>query len=132
MKVLVVDGSETIRRRVDKVLKDINDNLQVYHAENGADAIDVLEKNNGINILFSDTDMPEMDGLTLARTMKNREDLRDVEIVFVTMECCLLMKLEAKEIGVRGWLPKPLNPSLLNNILEKITKRLDLKSKVAA
>ena len=54
MKILVVDGSESVRRRVDKVLKDINDNLQVYHAENGADAIDVLEKNNGINILFSE------------------------------------------------------------------------------
>ena len=91
-----------------------------------------IHSHNEMGAFFSDTDMPEMDGMTLARTMKNREDLREVEIVFVTMECCLLMKLEAKEIGVRGWLPKPLKPNLLNNILEKITRRLDLKSKVAA
>ena len=81
---------------------------------------EVLKAQNGI------------DGMTLAEMVRKKKELDNVEILFLTTECCLLRKLEAKDVGVRGWVPKPLKPNSLLENLEKIMRHLDLKTKMMA
>ena len=132
MKVLIVDDSKTIRTQVAKTLNEAKMGYESYQAENGMEALEILEKVQGMDIIVSDISMPEMDGMELAKVLKGRQDLKNVEIVFFTTECCLLMKLEAKELGVRAWLPKPAKPDLLLGMMEKIRSKFCIKKEVTA
>ena len=70
MKILIVDDSTTIRVQLDKTLKESKKGFQVYEAENGVQALNVLKDNPDIKIVISDINMPEMDGITLAEFVK--------------------------------------------------------------
>ena len=128
MKILIVDDSTTIRVQLDKTLKESKKGFQVYEAENGVEALNVLKDNPDIKIVISDINMPEMDGITLAEFVKKNETLKNLEIVLLTTECSPKMKVKAKEAGVMAWIPKPAKPLLLLGIIEKIKVKMGLQN----
>ena len=67
MKFLVVDDSSTMRRIIKNSLKRIGYE-DVEDAENGVEA---LEKLNGIDIILTDWNMPEMDGLEFVKRVRS-------------------------------------------------------------
>ena len=128
MKILIVDDSTTIRVQLDRTLKESKKGFQVYEAENGVEALNVLKDNPDIKIVISDINMPEMDGITLAEFVKKNEALKNLEIVLLTTECSPKMKVKAKEAGVTAWIPKPAKPLLLLGIIEKIKVKMGLQN----
>ena len=128
MKILIVDDSTTIRVQLDKALKESKKGFQVYEAENGVQALNVLKDNPDIKIVISDINMPEMDGITLAEFVKKNETLKNLEIVLLTTEFSPKLKVKAKEAGVAAWVPKPAKPWLLLEIIEKIKVKMGLQN----
>jgi len=80
----------------------------VLEAGNGIEAIDVLEKSGKpVDLVVSDVVMPEMDGPTLARELRNRNP--SLKIIFVSgyAEDAFQKHLPEHEKGQYGFLPKP-------------------------
>jgi len=111
-KILVVDDSETMRTPLKELLT--KENHQVFEAENGEVAIEILKKNKDIQLIFTDLHMPEMDGLCMSNLILTDNDLKNVSIVMLTTEATGDLKSKAKTIGIKGWIPKPYkNESVL-------------------
>ena len=132
MKILVVDDSKTTRVQIERTIRESLQDYEIFHAENGVEALEVLQSNPGINIILSDINMPEMDGMALAQSVRKKKELNNIEILFLTTECSKDMKSEAKRIGVCAWIPKPAKPALLLNVLERVVTRIFNKNEALA
>lgn len=65
------------------------------------------------DLLISDVNMPEMNGLDLARSIKSDDRYKTKPIIILTTESSEQMKMTGKEIGVTGWMVKPFNDEKL-------------------
>ncbi len=90
----------------------------VLAAENGADA---LVKLNGVRVdmVITDLNMPEMDGIELIRALRSMADYKFGPIVMLTTEAEEIKKREGKEAGASGWIVKPFSPDKLMNVVKK-------------
>ena len=70
MKILNVDGCESVRKELYRTLDDIDESYKIYHAENGWKGLEVLKKVGDIDIVLTDVDLPEVDGMTFIETIK--------------------------------------------------------------
>ena len=118
MEVLVVDDSKTVRINLRKIL--LTDNFKVLEAENGLEALKVLEDNENIQLVVSDLNMPEMDGMTFIREARLNEKTKEIPILIHTTETSKELKKEAKDLGVTAWIPKPIGKDALVGIIKKM------------
>lgn len=65
------------------------------------------------DLLISDVNMPEMNGLDLARSIKADDRYKMKPIIVLTTESSEQMKMAGKEIGITGWMVKPFNDEKL-------------------
>ena len=118
--ILVVDDSKTVRRMIAKALEVAGIPLnQVHQAENGREALAVLEE-EWIDLVLTDINMPEMDGMELVRTMAEGELLQTVPVVVVSTEGSEERISELKQRGIRGYLRKPVTPESIKTTVEGI------------
>lgn len=82
-QILVVDDSRVIRRAVYKMLAD---DYQVYEAVDGADGWQQLQRNDAISVVFTDMQMPEMNGMELLANIRNsdNERLAALPVIMIT------------------------------------------------
>jgi len=118
VEVLVVDDSKTVRINLRKIL--LTDNFKVLEAENGLEALKVLEDNENIQLVVSDLNMPEMDGMTFIREARLNEKTKEIPILIHTTETSKELKKEAKDLGVTAWIPKPIRKDALVGIIKKM------------
>ncbi|MBF0206827.1 MAG: response regulator [Oligoflexia bacterium] len=100
--ILLVDDEKSILSLLSKILN--KDGYKSIQAENGIEALIILEKEQ-INCILSDIKMPKMDGLTMLK--KIREKNNPVPVIFFTSfgEQTLMMK--ALEYGAYDFIDKP-------------------------
>ncbi|MEH6473493.1 MAG: response regulator [Halopseudomonas sp.] len=115
--VLAVDDAATIRQVVHGTLSQAGYNVVL--ATNGKEALRKLLENK-VNLMITDINMPEMDGITLIKTVKSRKEFRFLPIVCLTSEDQKDFVPRAKEAGACAWIDKPFTPA---EVLA-ITKRL--------
>ena len=116
-KILLVDDSKVIRQGISLTLQSFGH--EVHAVECGAAGIKILDKEK-FNLIISDLNMPDMDGLVMADIVASRYD---TPIIMLTTEKCTSeLMARAKTIGVKGWMVKPVeNESLKNTINEIMT-----------
>ena len=117
-KVLVVDDSSTIRRIVKNTLERIGYS-DVVEAENGIDALTKL-KDGSIELVMTDWNMPEMDGITLVKSIRASDKFGAVPIIMVTTEAEKNEVMEAMQLGVNDYVIKPFTPDILKEKIQKI------------
>jgi two-component system chemotaxis response regulator CheY len=88
------------------------DNHQVVEATDGVAALGALET-TAADLVITDVNMPEMDGLRLVRALRERPRYRFTPILVLSTEGGAEMKLRGREAGATGWLVKPFNPDQL-------------------
>jgi len=120
MKVLVVDDSKTIRKIIINCLKDAGYN-DVVEAENGKEALEKLEQNDGIGMILTDWNMPEMDGLSFVKAVRAQQTFKAIPIMMITTEAVKEDVITAIKAGVNNYLTKPFTPKAIK---EKINKML--------
>jgi len=112
--VFLVDDSPTIRTSASLCLR--NAGFRVTEAINGRDALQKLrsirEKRDGLCLILTDVNMPEMDGITFIRKVKEGY-FKFVPILVLTTESEESVIRKGKEAGAAGWLLKPFNPEQL-------------------
>jgi len=119
--VITVDDSSTMRRIIKNTLQKIGFET-VLEAANGVEALDVLAKNE-VDIIVTDWNMPEMDGLTFVKTLRAKDEYKEIPILMVTTEAAKEDILTALKSGVNNYVVKPFTPDTLK---EKVYKLLGL------
>ena len=122
MKILLVDDSRTIRNIQKNTLKTLG-HEDVLEAADGLEALACLAQHK-VDLMLVDWNMPNMDGITLVR--KIRETDKHLPLVMVTTEAEKSRVLEAIKAGVNNYVVKPFTAETLSG---KITQTL---AKVAA
>jgi two-component system chemotaxis response regulator CheY len=117
-EILIVDDSESIRELVANTL--IEAGYKVHRAINGIDALKVLGTLEGPDMILSDLNMPEMDGLMLVTEVRKIEKYKYLPIIILTTESEVQKKLLAKEAGATGWIVKPFEKDKLIKVINKV------------
>ena len=117
MDVLIVDDSAAIRKILQRVLKQAELPLGAVHeAGDGVEALATL-KDNKVDLILSDINMPNMDGLELLGKLKSDDALKAVPIIMVSTEGSQTKVLEAVQLGAAGYVRKPFTPDQIKDKL---------------
>jgi len=115
MKVMVVDDSEMTRMIAKKTLKNLGVS-DVQEAADGQIALQLFESDPA-DVIFSDWNMPNMDGLTLLKEIRRRNS--SVPMILITTEGSKGKVVQAIQEGVSDYLVKPFTPAALQDKLSK-------------
>jgi two-component system, chemotaxis family, chemotaxis protein CheY len=108
--LLIVDDSAVMRKIVERSLRQAGlDVAQVFEASNGVEALAILRQNR-VNLILSDINMPTMDGLEFLKQLPNIESARGVPVVMITTEGTESRVVEAISAGAQGYIRKPFTP----------------------
>ncbi|CAN7566890.1 MULTISPECIES: response regulator [Neorhizobium] len=118
--ILTVDDSASIRLTTRVALS--NAGYQITEAVDGLDGIAKL-KAGQFDLIVTDLNMPNMDGLTMIRELRKMPAHMGVPVIFLTTESDNDIKQEAKAAGATGWLTKPFDPESLVKIVRKVLGR---------
>ena len=124
MKILIVDDSASCRLRLCKILNESPNDFYIFQAENGAEALSIIEKNRGLDIILSDINMPEMDGIALLKALRQRKDTEPLPFVIYSTECSEELKAIAKDFNASAWLLKPAKPETILMAINRISKSI--------
>ena len=120
-KVLVVDDSNSIRDMVSFTLKSAG--YETVEAKDGLDGL-TKAKTGTFDLVISDVNMPNMDGITLCQELRTLPTFKFTPILMLTTESSGDMKMKGKSAGATGWLVKPFDPSRLVDQLQQIWSQL--------
>ncbi len=115
---LIVDDSRTMRQMVAFTLT--NAGFTVIQAEDGKDAVNKVSAGTKLDIIVTDLNMPEMDGITLIKELRRLTAYKFTPILMLTTESAMDKKKEGKEAGATGWIVKPFNPDTLLKTIAKV------------
>lgn len=118
-RILVVDDSQSVRQLVTIILEDAG--YQVAEAADGAQAIEVARE-SGFDLVLTDLNMPHVDGISLIRELRARDDFKRMPIIMLTTESQVSFKDEAKQAGATGWIVKPFVADKLLAVISKVLR----------
>ncbi|ROL56699.1 response regulator [Bacteroidetes/Chlorobi group bacterium Naka2016] len=125
MKFLVVDDSPTMRRIVINALKSFGVE-DIVEAEDGQDALAKL-KENKIDFVITDWNMPNMNGLDLTKTIRSSEQWSNLPILMVTTRGLKEDIIQALQAKVNNYIVKPFTPQVLKEKILAILKTNEIK-----
>ena len=118
--VLVVDDSLPMRAVIKKTLKASGFDVgRFYDAGNGKEALAVLRQ-EWLDLVLTDYNMPDMNGMELIAIMKGDEVLRAIPVVVITTEGSQQRVKEFLEKGAADYIKKPFTPEEIRNKLSRI------------
>lgn len=111
MKVLIIDDEDDIRS-VAALSLGILGGVEVVEAESGRDGISkaAVEKPD---VILLDMMMPEMDGPTTLAALRDNEDTNTIPVIFLTARAMSSEMEKLKQMGAKGILTKPFDPTSL-------------------
>jgi len=114
--ILTVDDSATVRQMVKFTLSEAG--YTVIEAVDGEDALAKLS--SPVNLVITDLNMPNLDGIGLIRGVRANPALKGIPIVMLTTESQDSRKREGKAAGATGWIVKPFTPSQVLAVVRRV------------
>lgn len=118
-RILAVDDSPSMRDMVRIALTSAG--FDVISAADGREALD-LARRSGFDLVLSDVNMPEMDGIELIRALRAESAYRHTPILMLTTESGPDRKKEGKDAGATGWIVKPFDPAQLVATMHRVLR----------
>ncbi len=126
--VLLVDDSTVARRQASATLDRLG--ISYTGAVNGREALNLLEswaltgelERNPIAMVISDIEMPELDGYTLTKKIRNNPELKGLHVLLHTSLSGVFNKQMASKVGANGLIPKWHPEELAEAVLERIAE----------
>lgn len=116
MKLLVVDDSSTMRRIIKNTLARLG-HKDILEGADGVEGWSALNANPDIDMLITDWNMPEMNGLELVKKVRADDRFKDLPIIMVTTEGGKAEVITALKAGVNNYIVKPFTPQVLKEKL---------------
>jgi two-component system chemotaxis response regulator CheY len=106
-RVLIVDDSSVMRKIVGRSLRQAGVEVQqLLEASNGSEALTVA-KENPLDLILSDINMPLMDGLEFVRQLRCIEAAQNIPVIMITTEAGEAHVVQALSCGASGYIRKP-------------------------
>ncbi len=118
--ILIVDDSESIREVVQATLE--NAGYKVLAGVDGVDAMKHLQDGSEINLVITDLNMPNKDGIELIKDIRATDSYKFVPILLLTTESQAEKKQQAKAAGATGWIVKPFVQEKLIATVQKVLR----------
>ena len=115
--ILIVDDSASLRQVVAIALTGAG-----YAVEQACDGQDALAKLTGqkVNLMISDVNMPNMDGITFLKAVRELPSYKFTPIIMLTTEAGEEMKKSGQAAGAKAWVVKPFKPEFLLMAVSKL------------
>jgi two-component system chemotaxis response regulator CheY len=115
--IMIVDDSASLRSVVSIALKSAG-----YAVIEGCDGRDALRKLDGqkVNLIISDVNMPNMDGIEFVTTLKQNTSYRFTPVLMLTTESDDSVKARGRAAGAKAWMVKPFQPDTLVAAVQKL------------
>ena len=117
-RILAVDDSASMRQMVDLTLKGAGHDVLV--AADGVEALRKASEGSPVDLVITDVNMPNMDGLTLVRELRRLPQYLGVPLLVLTTESSTERKQEGRAAGATGWIVKPFDPDRLLATVDKV------------
>ncbi len=115
--IMIVDDSASLRQVVGIALKGAG-----YDVLEGCDGKDALGKLTGqkVHLVISDLNMPNMDGITFLKNLKQNAQYKFTPVIMLTTESQEAKKQEAQAAGAKAWVTKPFKPEQMLAAVSKL------------
>lgn len=118
-RILAVDDSSSMREMVRLALTSAG--FEVTQAVDGRQALE-FARQSVFDLVLSDVNMPQMDGIELIRALRVEAAYRHTPILMLTTVASLDRKREGKEAGATGWIVKPFEPAQLVATMKRVLR----------
>ena len=116
--ILIVDDSASLRTVVRLSL--VRAGYDVLEAADGKEGLAQLEKAAKVNLIVSDVNMPNMDGITFVTQVKQHARHKFTPVIMLTTEGQESKKEQGRAAGAKAWMVKPFNPTQLLDAVSKL------------
>ncbi len=117
MSVILVVEDEVATQIMLGFMLQRNNDYTVITVENGQEALTYLDT-EPVDLIISDINMPEMDGLTMLRQLRADGRYEDLPIIMFTAVGTDQIKKDAEQMGASGFLRKPVSSREISSIVE--------------
>ena len=123
MRVLIVDDSSTMRRIIGNVVQQLGVTKDSFdEAEDGVVAWKLLTTNN-YDVILTDWNMPNMNGLQLVKKIRSEGNHKEVPIIMITTEGGKGEVITALKAGVNNYIVKPFSADILKEKLDDVIRK---------
>lgn len=119
VKVLIADNHPITRKGLE-VLFSASSNIKIVGSVGDGDAVMEYIKNNPVDILLTEADLPKLNGLTILRYLK--KDYPDVKTIIFSGEPEEVYAINAIKAGANGYLHKSVNVITINEAILKVAE----------
>ncbi|HEY1104010.1 MAG TPA: response regulator [Burkholderiaceae bacterium] len=116
--ILIVDDSSSLRQVVKIALSRAG--YDVLEAGDGKEALTQLDAAGKVNLIVSDVNMPNMDGITFVTQVKQSPRHKFTPVIMLTTEGQDQKKEQGRAAGAKAWIVKPFNPPQLLDAVSKL------------
>jgi len=117
-QIMIIDDSNTMRKIIGRSLRQAGFEFdKVLEAGDGQEALDLLA-NEKPDVILSDINMPNMDGLEFLRQKQGNDSLKNIPVFMITTESAPDVLNEAMSLGAQGSIKKPFTPEHIQKTLE--------------
>lgn len=115
--IMIVDDSASLRQVVGIALRGAG-----YNVLEGCDGKDALTKLGGqkVHLIISDVNMPNMDGISFVRELKQMPAYKFTPVIMLTTESQEAKKREGQAAGAKAWVVKPFRPEQMLGAVQKL------------
>lgn len=115
--IMTVDDTASMRQMISFTLSSAGH--KVIEASDGDEALKVAQENK-FDLVITDINMPNMDGITLVAKLRELADYKFIPILMLTTESQESKREQGKKAGATGWIVKPFNPDQLLNVVGNV------------
>lgn len=117
INILVVDDAPTMRKIIIKTINISGDYAgKIFEAGNGIEALEILEE-NWVDLILTDLNMPEMDGMELINNINNNHNFAKLPIIVISSRGRKDIKDDEQLLLITQYLTKPFHPEQLRDII---------------
>jgi CheY-like chemotaxis protein len=117
-RILIVEDDADLQILLRNILKREYD---VLIADNGLEALKLLEQQTHPDLIVADIMMPILDGLTMVDAIKKHKGTRDIPVIFLTAKSTPKDVIDGISVGAKFYITKPFK---IDDLLSKIKKIL--------
>jgi len=120
-RILIVEDSPAMRTYVRSALEgapELGDDLEIVEAASGFDALRLLPRNS-YDLVITDINMPDINGLELVRFVRQSAHLKRVALLIISTQSSERDRARAMALGADAFLAKPFTPELLRGAVAR-------------
>ena len=121
-RILIIEDSVSVRVSLRNILEPLGH--EIVEAVSGEDALDKLAESHDFDVIITDINMPDMDGITFIKHQKENKLYNQIPTIMCTTEPDPNVAVEAKKLGViKAWITKPVRPEVLITFVNRLIKK---------